>query len=226
MTTVAQELRDLTPDNLFHLLWTKAVGTTDYIKAEWLELERRLALVFFRAPGRTLEGYLDVRLSPVAVERWQAGRSDTLMARVSGFSTKYWGVLRRGEAKDPPLSTCVRMCQALGCSISDLLEVVPGSVRHGVGVTQLGHGDPGGLAEPVSALETGAPDFVVDQLGEVVGIDLDQAGQRRDGATRDLTLGVADTGPDGVSRGANRIAGGVKAHGGDTTRESGGVKPA
>ena len=29
-------------DNLFHRLWTKAVGTKDYDKKEWQELERRI----------------------------------------------------------------------------------------------------------------------------------------------------------------------------------------
>lgn len=29
-------------DNLFHRLWTKAVGTKDYDKKEWMELERRI----------------------------------------------------------------------------------------------------------------------------------------------------------------------------------------
>ena len=29
-------------DNLLHRLWTKAVGTKDYDKSEWKELERRI----------------------------------------------------------------------------------------------------------------------------------------------------------------------------------------
>lgn len=28
--------------HLFHRLWTKAVGTPDYVKKEWQELERRI----------------------------------------------------------------------------------------------------------------------------------------------------------------------------------------
>ncbi len=33
---------NLPPDRLLHRLWTKAVGTPDYDKAEWLALERAL----------------------------------------------------------------------------------------------------------------------------------------------------------------------------------------
>ena len=29
-----------TPFHLLHHLWTKAVGTPDYVKAEWVQLER------------------------------------------------------------------------------------------------------------------------------------------------------------------------------------------
>jgi hypothetical protein len=29
-------------DGLLHKLWTKAVGTEGYVKAEWLELERAI----------------------------------------------------------------------------------------------------------------------------------------------------------------------------------------
>lgn len=33
---------DKTTRELFHALWTKAVGTEQYDKKEWMELERRL----------------------------------------------------------------------------------------------------------------------------------------------------------------------------------------
>jgi hypothetical protein len=29
--------------NLFHILWSKAVGTVDYTKSEWLELDNQIA---------------------------------------------------------------------------------------------------------------------------------------------------------------------------------------
>lgn len=35
------DARRLTDHELIHLLWTKAVGTSDYSKAEWNELARR-----------------------------------------------------------------------------------------------------------------------------------------------------------------------------------------
>jgi len=34
--------------NLFHALWSKAVGTSDYDKKQWLQLEREIE----RAVGR------------------------------------------------------------------------------------------------------------------------------------------------------------------------------
>lgn len=36
------DLRTCSTDNLMHRLWSKAVGTTGYVKEEWKELERRL----------------------------------------------------------------------------------------------------------------------------------------------------------------------------------------
>ena len=35
-------LAGMRTDHLFHRLWTKAVGTPQYRKSEWLELEKRL----------------------------------------------------------------------------------------------------------------------------------------------------------------------------------------
>lgn len=32
----------MTPDHLLHHLWTKAVGTPGYVKAEWVEMERAI----------------------------------------------------------------------------------------------------------------------------------------------------------------------------------------
>jgi hypothetical protein len=33
----------VTTDNLLHKLWTKAVGTPDYVKSEWTDFDARIA---------------------------------------------------------------------------------------------------------------------------------------------------------------------------------------
>lgn len=42
MSKLSKELNQVDDNELFHHLWTKAVGTSDYIKAEWNELGNRL----------------------------------------------------------------------------------------------------------------------------------------------------------------------------------------
>lgn len=224
MVLTRRDLMGLTPDNLLHRLWTKAVGTPEYDKAEWMELERRLALAFFRAPGQASgsDGKQELRLSPAAVERWQAGRTDVQMAQAAEMTAKNWSVLRRGAAKDPPLSTYITMCQVLGCGFSDLLESVAG-----VRVTQGAHGEAQDLGEALSTLEPGPADLVVDDLGEVVGVERGGASERGNTAPGDAALGVGDALTNGGARrqGGLTVGGTERAHGGQVTMgREGGVK--
>jgi hypothetical protein len=39
------ELQSISTNHLFHRLWTKSVGSSDYDKKEWVELEKRLTHV-------------------------------------------------------------------------------------------------------------------------------------------------------------------------------------
>lgn len=51
------ELESLSTDHLFHRLWTKAVGTTGYVKAEWMELDRRLQSERMRKLCEAVDAY-------------------------------------------------------------------------------------------------------------------------------------------------------------------------
>ena len=73
---------------LFHRLWTKAVGTTDYDKKEWQRLEEMLVNKSspddIRAAGWTVAGHNDYRLDGKSFTFWLFTHPDGRWAKGEG----------------------------------------------------------------------------------------------------------------------------------------------